>query len=217
MTKKLYLTGMAIAIAMSASMPAFAEDEYNVSNGVTTAGVPLGLHGVDAVALTTYNAVAEGDAAHTVVEDGVAYYFPSAESARKFKTDPVRFAPQYGGFCAYAVALGKKFDGDPHYADIVDGKLYLFVNADVFEKYKKDKVKRPGHPSSTRLLVISDPFIGGRAVRPAAFFPSDIAGAPYAPPFTSFHSANGYRESSPRRRCVERAGSRESVSGLYRG
>ena len=109
MTKKLYLTGMAIAIAMSASMPAFAEDEYNVSNGVTTAGVPLGLHGVDAVALTTYNAVAEGDAAHTVVEDGVAYYFASAESARKFKTDPVRFAPQYGGFCAYAVALGKKF------------------------------------------------------------------------------------------------------------
>ena len=141
MTKKLYLTGMAIAIAMSASMPAFAEDEYNVSNGVTTAGVPLGLHGVDAVALTTYNAVAEGDAAHTVVEDGVAYYFASAESARKFKTDPVRFAPQYGGFCAYAVALGKKFDGDHHYADIVDGKLYLFVNADVFEKYKKDKVK----------------------------------------------------------------------------
>ena len=141
MTKKLYLTGMAIAIAMSASMPAFAEDEYNVSNGVTTAGVPLGLHGVDAVALTTYNAVAEGDAAHTVVEDGVAYYFASAESARKFKTDPVRFAPQYGGFCAYAVALGKKFDGDPHYADIVDGKLYLFVNADVFEKYKRDKVK----------------------------------------------------------------------------
>lgn len=141
MTKKLYLTGMAIAIAMSASMPAFADDEYNVSNGVTTAGVPLGLHGVDAVALTIYNAVAEGDAAYTVVEDGVAYYFASAESARKFKTDPARFAPQYGGFCAYAVALGKKFDGDPHYADIVDGKLYLFVNADVFEKYKKDKVQ----------------------------------------------------------------------------
>ena len=138
MSRNLILAGAALAVAMAASQPAFAEDEYNVSTGITTAGVPLGLHGVDPVALTVYGAVAEGNATHTVVEDGVAYYFASAESARKFKSDPARYAPQYGGFCAYAVALGKKFDGDPRFADIVDGKLYLFVNAEIFEKYKKD-------------------------------------------------------------------------------
>lgn len=138
MTNTFKLTAAAIALAFAAPSPSFAEDEHNVSTGVTTAGVPLGLHGVDAVALSTLNAVAEGDAAHTVVHDGVAYYFSSAESARRFKAAPEKYAPQYGGFCAYAVALGKKFDGDPNYADIVDGKLYLFVNAEIFAKYKKD-------------------------------------------------------------------------------
>ena len=113
-------------------------DEYNVSTGITTAGVPLGLHGVDPVALISFNAVAEGDAVHTIVHDGVAYYFASKQSADTFSTDPERFLPQYGAFCAYAVAKGKKFDGDPHFADIVDGKLYLFVNAEIFEKYKAD-------------------------------------------------------------------------------
>ena len=126
------------ALAIIAPTFSFAEDEHNVSTGVTTAGVPLGLHGVDAVTLSTLNAVAEGDAAFTVVHEGVAYYFASAESARLFKAAPQRYAPQYGGFCAYAVALGKKFDGDPRYADIVGGKLYLFVNAEIFAKYKKD-------------------------------------------------------------------------------
>lgn len=139
MTQKLSIAAVALAVALAAPAAAFAEDEYNVSKGFTLAGAPLGLHGVDAVALTTLNAVAEGDAAHTVVHDGVAYYFSSAESARQFKAAPEKYAPQYGGYCAYAVALGKKLDGDPRYGDIVDGKLYLFVNADIFEKYKKNK------------------------------------------------------------------------------
>ena len=127
-----------VALSLSLSLPALAADEYNVSTGVTTAGAPLGLHGVDAVALSQLNAVAEGDAAHTVVIDNVAYYFASADSAREFKAAPNKYLPQFGGFCAFAVALGKKFDGDPRYADIVDGKLYLFVNAEIFAKYKKD-------------------------------------------------------------------------------
>lgn len=139
MTNIFKITTAAIALALTAPAPTFAADEHNVSTGVTTAGVPLGLHGVDAVALATLNAVAEGDAAHTVVDDGVAYYFASAESARRFKAAPNDYKPQYGGFCAFAVALGKKFDGDPRYADIVDDELYLFVNAEIFEKYKRDK------------------------------------------------------------------------------
>ncbi|MFN3239676.1 MAG: YHS domain-containing (seleno)protein [Pseudomonadales bacterium] len=130
-----------LALSLSVLSPAFAADEYNVSNGVTTAGAPLGLQGVDAVALTTIHDVAEGSAAHTVVVDGVAYYFQSADSAKMFEAHPDRYLPQYGGFCAYAVALGKKFDGDPRYADIVDGKLYLFVNAEIFAEYKKASAK----------------------------------------------------------------------------
>jgi len=125
------------AVLLSAGM-SLAADEFNVSTGITAAGVPLGLHGVDAVALSTLGAVAEGDAAYTVEQDGVAYYFATEASARMFSRNPGRYLPQYGGFCAFAVAKGKKFDGDPVFADIVDDKFYLFVNAAIFAEYKKD-------------------------------------------------------------------------------
>lgn len=132
---KLALAALAIGIAA----PAIAADEYNVSSGYTLDGAGLGVHGADTVALSTLNAVAPGDAQHAVVHDGVAYYFASAITAERFRSDPVKYLPQYGGFCAYAVALGRKLDGDPNYADIVDGKLYLFVNAAIFERYLADK------------------------------------------------------------------------------
>ena len=127
-----------LVLASLAAAPAFAEDEYNVTNGYTLDGAPLALHGMDSVALATLNAATPGVASHTVVHEGVAYYFSSEISAEKFAAEPQRYMPQYGGFCAFAVALGKKLDGDPRYADIVDGKLYLFVNAAVLEKYKQD-------------------------------------------------------------------------------
>jgi YHS domain-containing protein len=139
MHKLLAITATTLAIGIPAATPAFAEDEFNVTNGITTAGVPLGLHGVDAVALTQHHDVSEGSSRHTVVTDDVAYYFASAESAERFENDPDMYLPQYGGFCAYAVALGRKFDGDPRYADIVEGKLYLFVNEEIFAKYKQDR------------------------------------------------------------------------------
>ena len=46
--------------------------------------------------------------------------------------------PAYGGFCAYGVALGKKFDGDPRYWRIIDGKLYLNLNGDIQAEWSKD-------------------------------------------------------------------------------
>jgi YHS domain-containing protein len=128
-----------VVASLAIQSSAYAVDEYNLSKGVTAAGVPLGLHGVDAVALTSLGAVAEGDATYTATHDGAAYYFASRESAERFSKNPEQYLPQYGGFCAYAVALGKKFDGDPMFADIVDGKLYLFVNDAIFRKYLANK------------------------------------------------------------------------------
>ena len=130
---------LAITLASTLATPGFAADEYNVTKGYTLAGAGLGVHGADPVVLSTLNAVAQGDASHAVVHDGVTYYFASEMTAKRFKAAPDQYLPQYGGFCAYAVALGKKLDGDPSFADIVDGKLYLFVNAMIFERYLADK------------------------------------------------------------------------------
>lgn len=130
---------IASAVAALAQNVAMADDEYNLSTGITTAGVPLGLHGFDSVVLSTTGAVARGNATYTVEHDGAAYYFASRISADTFSTDPEAYLPQYGGFCAYAVAFKRKFDGDPRFADIVDGKLYLFVNGEIFQKYLANK------------------------------------------------------------------------------
>ena len=80
-----------------------------------------------------------GDAVHTSAHDGVDYYFATAAAQERFDADPAAYLPQFGGFCAFGVYKGKKLDGDVRYADIVDGKLYLFVNAAVFEEYLENR------------------------------------------------------------------------------
>ncbi|MBU2976842.1 YHS domain-containing (seleno)protein [Alteromonas sp. C1M14] len=60
------------------------------------------------------------------------WYFSSAENLSKFKADPERYMPQYGGYCAWAVSAKNDFaPGDPQYWAVVDGKLYLNYNQNV--------------------------------------------------------------------------------------
>ncbi|MEZ5670204.1 MAG: YHS domain-containing (seleno)protein [Alphaproteobacteria bacterium] len=129
----------AAAATVAIATAGFAADEYNVSTGTTLSGAGVALRGVDAVALATGPAVTAGDAAYTLEHDGVAYYFASAESLAQFAAEPQAYMPAYGGFCAFGVAIGLKLDADPHFADIVDGKLYVFLNAVAFGKYLDDK------------------------------------------------------------------------------
>lgn len=129
----------ALVALLCAAAPAFAADEHNVAPGLTYGGAPLGLHGSDPVALLDDGANATGSAAFLATHDGVAYYFASAENKAKFEAAPDRYVPQYGGFCAYGVSVVKKFDGDPRFAAVVEDKLYVFLNKDVYAAFLKDK------------------------------------------------------------------------------
>ncbi|MDO6743278.1 YHS domain-containing (seleno)protein [Tenacibaculum soleae] len=61
--------------------------------------------------------------------DGVKFKFSSEKNLQTFNESPTKYVPQYGGFCAYAVAeRNKKMYIDPKYYEIRDGKLYLFYN-----------------------------------------------------------------------------------------
>ncbi|WP_425100225.1 YHS domain-containing (seleno)protein [Tropicibacter sp. S64] len=133
------LTALVTTTLLALSSAAFAADEVNVSNGLTLTGNPLGLHGFDPVSMFRSDAPMIGDAGFTSAHDGVDYYFATAEAQAAFDADPAALLPQFGGFCAFGVYVGKKLDGDVRYADIVDGKLYLFVNQSIFEKYLEDK------------------------------------------------------------------------------
>ena len=139
MIKKLAVASVLIAGLAITSTAAFAADEYNVSKGLTAASAPLGLHGVDPVEfLATANPV-EGSAAFTAVHDGVAYYFSTEANMATFEADPAAYLPQNGGFCTFGVSVGKKFDGDPEYHAVMDGKLYVFLNRAIFDEFNKDR------------------------------------------------------------------------------
>lgn len=118
---------------------AFAADENNTAPGLTAAGAPLGLHGVDPVAFLDIGNRVEGSASYTAVHDGVAYYFASKDNMKTFKKDAANYVPENGGFCTFGVSVGKKFDGDPQYASVIDGKLYVFLNEAIFRMYQKDQ------------------------------------------------------------------------------
>lgn len=132
------LIALAILNVLSATA-AHAADEYNTGTGLTAAGAPLGLHGVDPVAFIKLGNRIEGSAAHTAVHDDVAYYFSSEANKKTFEKSPSRYLPQFGGFCTFGVSVAKKFDGDPRYATVDNGKLYVFLNETIFTEFQKDR------------------------------------------------------------------------------
>lgn len=138
MIKHTALAALAV-VASLATVPAIAADENNVAPGLTYAGAPLGLHGVDPVAFIEIGNRVEGSAQFTAVHDGVAYYFATEANKDLFEDNPEAYVPQNGGFCTYGVSVGKKFDGDPQYADVIDGQLFVFLNEDIYRAYQEDK------------------------------------------------------------------------------
>lgn len=132
------LLALAISSTLAFSNAANAADEHNVSPGLTTMNAPLGLHGVDPVAAIELGNSFEGSSKFGATFDGVAYYFNNKDSLEKFKAAPQKFVPQNGGFCTYGVSVGKKFDGDPNFASVMNGKLYVFLNEDIYKLYLKD-------------------------------------------------------------------------------
>jgi YHS domain-containing protein len=125
-----------------AMMPAVASmqasDEVNVSKGGTLAGLGLAAHGYDVVAFFTDAKASIGTDAHALAHGGGTYRFVSQANLDAFKADPAKYEPSYGGYCAYGVTLGEKFDGDPRYWRIVDGKLFLNLNGDIQAEWSKN-------------------------------------------------------------------------------
>lgn len=96
--------------------------DYNAQKGYLA-------EGYDVVAYFENKAL-KGNKKFKATYDGVDLLFASEENLKKFKNDPDRFLPQYGGYCAYAIAENsKKVKIDPETFEIRDGKLYLFYNS----------------------------------------------------------------------------------------
>ena len=95
------------------------------------------IRGYDPVAYFTQGKPVKGSKNHTHEWNGATWYFASAENKAAFASNPSAYAPQYGGYCAYAVSQGYTASTVPEAWDIVNGKLYLNYSKSVQRTWKK--------------------------------------------------------------------------------
>ena len=99
----------------------------------------VALRGYDPVSYFTVNKPQLGVAAHTHTYKGSTFWFTSEGNRKLFAADPEKYAPQFGGYCAFGVARGGyKVSTQPEAFAVVDGKLYLNYNSDVQKLWQKD-------------------------------------------------------------------------------
>lgn len=115
------------------SVAAFAGDLVNVS-GASKAAV----NGYDTVAFFTDSKPVNGSPFISAEHKGATYFFANEDHKKLFTASPEKYVPQFGGFCAYGVALGKLFPVDISTAQVRDGKLYLNLNPDILKKFNED-------------------------------------------------------------------------------
>jgi len=94
--------------------------------------------GYDLVSYHQKTGPVRGSGFHTAEHKGITYLFKDAENKATFEASPEKYLPAYNGFCAYGVALGKKFYTDPTVYEVVDGILYLNLDSGIQEKWSED-------------------------------------------------------------------------------
>jgi YHS domain-containing protein len=112
-----------VSLLLAFSGPTSAGSVPPVAAVNTSDGIAL--KGYDPVAYFTENQPTRGLDEYVYRYNGVTYRFVSAQNLKRFRADPDKYLPQYGGYCAYAMSLDRIADIDPKRWTIVDGKLYL--------------------------------------------------------------------------------------------
>ena len=100
----------------------FRTKEFNLDDGVA-------VKGYDPVAYFTLNKAVKGKRDISYAYRGVNYHFSTQTDLQAFQTNPDKYEPQYGGWCAYAMGHdGSKVEVDPETFKVINGKLFLFYN-----------------------------------------------------------------------------------------
>lgn len=121
---------LAAALLLVLALPALAGTVNEVKG--------LAIKGYDPVAYFTDGKPVLGSPKYRARHEGATFRFASAAHRDSFTAHPRRYAPLYGGFCAYGTSQGYKADIDPAAFTIVDGRLYLNYNAEVKAEWSKD-------------------------------------------------------------------------------
>jgi len=98
----------------------------------------LAIKGYDTVAYFTAGKALKGSESFTFPWHGMTWHFSTKENRDLFAAGPEKYAPQYDGYCAWAMTEARKAVTDPEVWKIVDNKLYLNCSATAFEKWSRD-------------------------------------------------------------------------------
>ena len=123
-----------IAISLISNVSLAKEDEIYTSFFSST-----GAGGYDVVAYFTEGKPVEGNGKYVTEYKNAEWQFASQENLEKFKQDPETYAPQYGGYCAWAVSQGSLASGDPLQWSIVNDRLYLNYDAKIQARWSADR------------------------------------------------------------------------------
>jgi YHS domain-containing protein len=131
---------MVVVIGLGGAMSLRGQADFNTAGGAA-------VHGYDVVAYFTRNAAVRGQDTFPYTWQGTTWRFASAANRDAFAKDPDRYAPQFGGYCAYGVGRGYAVDVDPEAFAVVDGRLYLNYSKKVQATWNQD---RDGHITRAR-------------------------------------------------------------------
>jgi YHS domain-containing protein len=130
MTRRLVVyTTVLLAVLLASTISAQAAESF-VSE--------VGAGGYDVVAYYKEGKAVRGTGWHVANHEGTTYLFSSEANRDQFVNTPGKYLPEFGGYCAYGVAVGKKFYADPTVWKIVDGKLYLNLDKEIQKKWQSD-------------------------------------------------------------------------------
>ena len=121
-------------MTFSAFQPANAADA--VYTGYFSSKAVLGY---DVVAYFTESKPVKGSSKYVFEYQGADWYFSSAENLTIFKNNPVKYAPQYGGHCAWAMSSNQIAPGNAPFWTIYNDKLYLNYDRGVLDTWRTDK------------------------------------------------------------------------------
>ena len=132
--------GLALTIVIAAPVALVAVSRGSKAETVAPvfAEDGIAIRGTDPVAYFTDGRAVQGDPAIHADWKGARWLFASGDHRAMFVADPAAYAPQFGGYCAWAVAEGYTAPIDPEAWRIVDGKLYLNYSVKVQKKWARD-------------------------------------------------------------------------------
>jgi len=127
-----------LKVLLIASGLVFISNVFAADMDVNTDKNDMAIKGYDPVAYFTLGKATKGSINYTTTHKGAIYQFVSEDNRNLFDSNPDKYAPQFGGYCAFGVSKEKKFDTDPTAWKIIEDKLYLNLNSQVQQRWLKD-------------------------------------------------------------------------------